>query len=178
MLRSLVVIAALACIQSPRAAIERQYERLSDAIRRRDVDAILALQSPAYTARAPDGATLDYAWMAAYTRRFGETVDSVIHVRNAIREFRARGDTAVADVCQEFSRLQRLRDGRQHRIDTSALQEETWVRGDSGWLRYRVENIRGLRWFVDGVRVDPSQPLTLGAPPFQPSPDPPTGCGI
>jgi ketosteroid isomerase-like protein len=155
-----------------RAEVETQYERLAEAIRRGDLEAVLAVQAPDFTSRNPSGEAFDYAAMAEYTRRMTSAIDSVIHVRNRIREFTVRGDTAVADVCQEFSRVQRVGDSLR-RVDTSALQTETWVRRPEGWRRRHVENVRGLRWFVEGVRIDPSQPYTPGAPEYRPDPDPP-----
>jgi hypothetical protein len=164
--------------QDARIAIEAQYERLADAIRRNDVPGILAVQARAYSSINPTGSTFDYAAMERYTRRLAAAVDSVIHIRNVIRTFEQHGDTAVADVCQEFSRIQRLGDGRPHRVDTSALQRETWVRLADSWTRLHVEDVRGTRWFVDGVRVDPSRPYTPGMPAYVPAVDPPTGCGL
>ncbi|HET6577644.1 MAG TPA: nuclear transport factor 2 family protein [Gemmatimonadales bacterium] len=164
--------------QDSRTAIESQYQALAEAIRRNDVEGILALQAPAFSSRSPNGNVFDFAAMARYTRRLAAAVDSVIHIRNVIRSFEERGDTSVADVCQEFSRLQRLGDGRRHRIDTSVLQRETWVHLADGWKRLNVTNEHGMRWFVDGVRVDPSKPYVAGMPAYVPEPDPPTGCGL
>jgi ketosteroid isomerase-like protein len=164
--------------QVARTAIEAQYHRLAEAIRQNDVERILALQAPDFSSNNPNGSTFDFAAMEQYTRRMAAAVDSVIHIRNVIRAFEARGDTSVADVCQEFSRIQRLGDGRPHRVDTSALQRETWVHLANGWKRLHVTNVRGRRWFVDGVRIDPSRPYTPGMPPYVPELDPPTGCGL
>ncbi len=168
----------LALAQDSRTAIESQYQQLAEAIRRNDVEGILALQAPDFSSSNPSGNIFDFAAMERYTRRLTAAVDSVIHIRNAIRSFEERGDTSVADVCQEFSRLQRLRDGRRHRIDTSVLQRETWVHLADGWKRLNVTNEHGMRWFVDGVRVDPSKPYMPGMPAYVPEPDPPTGCGL
>ena len=174
-----LVLFTLARSQSPRAAIEQQYERMAQAIYRKDIAAILALTDSSFTSKNPGGIEFDYNSFVAYQRRFAETVDTVLYTHNTIRSFRASGDTAVADVCQEFRRLQRLRDSTLHRVETSALQEETWIRRVPGgaWRRSHVENVRGMRWFIDGVRINPNAPFAPGAPPFQPDPDPPTGCG-
>lgn len=184
-LRTVVRVAALlgvlaepACGQSARAGVEAQYERLAVAIRKNDLSGILEIQASTFTSRNPTGTSFDYAAMEAYTRCMTASIDSVIHIRNTIRSFREQGDTAVADVCQEFSRMQRIGDGRPRRVDTSALQEETWVRTPAGWKRSHVENVRGTRWFVDGVRVDPMKPFTPGSPEYVPEVDPPTGCGL
>jgi hypothetical protein len=164
--------------QDSRAAIEAQYDRLAIAIRRNDVDSILAVQDPSFSSVNPTGNTFDYAAMEAYTRRLVAAIDSIIHIRNLIRQFEQQGDTATADVCQEFSRIQRFGDGRPRRVDTSALQRETWVRRGAAWKRLHVNNVRGMRWFVDGIRVDPSRPYTPGMPAYVPALDPPTGCGL
>jgi ketosteroid isomerase-like protein len=163
--------------QEARTAIEAQYERLAHAIRGSDVEGILAVQAPEFSSINPTG-TFDYAAMERYTRKLAAAIDSVIHIRNLIRSFEQHGDTAFADVCQEFSRIQRIGDGRPHRVDTSVLQREAWVRADGTWKRLRVDNERGMRWFVDGVRVDPHRPYTYGMPAYAPEVDPPTGCGL
>jgi ketosteroid isomerase-like protein len=168
----------LVLAQDSRTAIESQYQQLAEAMRRNDVAGILALQAPDFSSTNPNAKIFDFAAMEAYTRRLTASVDSVIHIRNVIRSFEERGDTSVADVCQEFSRLQRLGDGQRHRIDTSVLQRETWVHLADGWKRLNVTNEHGMRWFVDGVRVDPSRPYAPGMPAYVPEPDPPTGCGL
>jgi hypothetical protein len=175
-LSTLLVISAV-LQASPRTAIERQYQRLDSAILRNDVAGMLAIQAPTFTSLNPNGEAYDYAAMEARTRRMAGLIDSVIYVHNTIRAFSSRTDTVVVDVCQEYSRIQRLGDGRAHRIDTSALQRERWVLVGSEWRREHVDDVHGLRWFVDNIRVDPLQPYTPGAQPYRPTPDPPTGCG-
>jgi len=87
-----------------RTAIESRYQQLAEAIRRNDVEGILALQAPEFSSRNPNGNIYDFAAMERYTRRLAAAVDSVLHIRTVIRSFEERGDTSVADVCQEFSR--------------------------------------------------------------------------
>ena len=94
----------LVLAQDSRTAIESQYKQLAEAIGRNDVEGILALQAPEFSSRNPNGSAFDFAAMERYTRRLAAAVDSVIHIRNVIRSFDERGDTSVADVCQEFSR--------------------------------------------------------------------------
>lgn len=85
----------LVLAQDSRTAIESQYQHLAEAIRRKDVEGILALQSPDFASRNPNGTIFDFAAMEAYTRRLTASVDSVIHIRNVIRSLEERGDTSV-----------------------------------------------------------------------------------
>lgn len=169
-----------------RREIEARYAQIGDATVRKDAAALLDLYDPAYLAVNPAiNQRFDYAAVAAYTRRQLAAVDTTLRLRNTIRAFTAGGpgggaavgDTAVADVCQEFARVQRSGDGVPRRVETSALQREVWVRRTDAWRRLRVEGVHGARWFVDAVRVDPGRPYTPGMPAHAPSPDPPTGCG-
>lgn len=164
--------------QTVRDAIEAQYSRLAAAIRSNDVARILAVQDTGFSSDNLSRGRFDYATMEAYTRRMTSAIDSVIHIRNVIRTFQQRGDTAIVDVCQEFSRMQRIGDARPHLVQTSVLQRETWIRRDTTWKRRLVDDEHGMRWFVDGVRVDPSKPYNASAPPYAPDVDPPTGCGV
>ena len=143
---------------------------------RNDLNAILAVQAPTFTSLNPNGETMNYQAMEARTRLLSSLVDSVIYAHNTIRDFAVRGDTAVVNVCQEFSRVQRV-DGRPRRIDTSVLQRERWVRAGTEWKRERVDDVHGMRWFVDGVRVNALRPNSADTTPYAPNPDPPTGCG-
>ena len=163
-----------------RQALEAQYARIASGIMAGDLAAILSVQDSTFTSANPNGQRFDYAAMAAYTRQMVARVDSVIFVHNTIRALALsseQGDTATVDVCQEFSRFQRFGDGPPRRVDTSALQTETWVRRPAGWRRANVTNVHGTRWFVDGKRVDQTKPFDPVAPPYAPAVDPPTGCG-
>jgi len=165
-----------ALCQTERSSIERQYSRLDSVVARNDVTAILSFQAPTFTSINPNGTVYDYQSMEARTRLLSSLVDSVIYVHNTIRDFASHGDTVVVNVCQEFSRIQRI-DGQPHRVDTSALQRERWVLLGTDWKRERVDDVHGTRWFVDSVRVNAVRPYSSGAPPYTPNPDPPTGCG-
>ena len=165
-----------------RAGVIAQYDSLAVAIRRRDLAGIMAIQDSAFTSIGVRGEFSDYQAAREYSRRLVTTFDTVYHVQNKIRRFELRGadaDTAVVDVCQELSRLQRIGGNEPRRVDTSALQTETGVQRQPGaWRRVRVENVHGTRWFVDGKRVDATRPYDPAAPPYEPVGEAPTGCGL
>jgi hypothetical protein len=56
-------------------------------------------------------------------------------------------------------------------VETTAVQDETWVRTPDGWKNRRVSNIHARRWNIDGKTVDPNQPYDPDAPPYNPPAD-------
>lgn len=68
-------------VPDARTAIQAEYERLADAIRRNDVEEILAIQAPGFSSINHRGMTSDYVAMERYTRQMTAAVDSVIHIR-------------------------------------------------------------------------------------------------
>lgn len=152
--------------------LTRQYAKLADANQRRDLAAILALRSRDFSTSGPDGQHSTYEQMAEYSRQMVAEIRPPIHLRNTILELTLNGDEAAAVVLQEFSRMQ-IKVGKLHRIVTSAIQKETWLRTPDGWKLKFVEDVHDRRWFVDGKRIDPNKPYNPDDPPFSPTDDPP-----
>ena len=61
-----------------------------------------------------------------------------------------RGDTAFATVSQHVDRMALRPDNNVHRVETWVTQRETWVRHDTHWLMWRVDQLRNQRRMVDG----------------------------
>jgi tetratricopeptide (TPR) repeat protein len=77
------------------------------------------------------------------------------------------GDRVTATVLQQYSRRQRV-GGQLHRFDTTALQDETWVRTSAGWKRQFIDEIAPGVAFVDGLPVNAQRPFDPEAPPYDP----------
>src|SRR5260370_591918 len=117
--------------------------------------------------RFAEGRVVSGGWMSGYSRAVLAQSQPPVVVRNPIRSFDYRGDTAVAMVWQEFSRMQTKAGALRH-VETTAQQRETWVRTSEGWkLRY-VDDVKPGAWYVDGKRVDPSKPYDPNAVHFDP----------
>jgi hypothetical protein len=59
-----------------------------------------------------------------------------------------------------------MKAGKLRRVDTSAVQRETWINTPQGWRLKLIDDIHPGAWFVDGKRVDPSKPYDPDAPPY------------
>jgi predicted HNH restriction endonuclease len=148
--------------------IELEYEKMEEAQKNLDIDLMLSLTHPGYTAIMPNGSTVDFTWLKNYWAAGLQQVKSTESLRNGIQQFKLNGDTAVVIVHQQWKRKQIKADTLRD-VQTEAVQTETWVKTNEGWKRFRVENIHDQIFYVDNKRVDPSKPYDPAAPPFVPT---------
>lgn len=132
-------------------AIGQQYTRIADAQREKNIDLLAAIY-------APDMQVIDRGKVSTredslrYSRAAFRVVQRELHTSNTILSLRLCGDKAPATVLQQWSRMQ-LVDGKARRVDTAAVQDETWIRSGGAWKRWRIENVHPGAWFVDDERV-------------------------
>lgn len=147
--------------------LESRYAQLAEANRRKDLDALLALRTKDYVAEMPGGITFDYNALANYSGAMLQQVERIATLSNTILKLSLDGDVAIATVFQQFSRTQ-MKAGRLRNVETTAIQDETWVRTPEGWKNRRVAKIHARKWYVDGKRVDPNKPYDPDALPYNP----------
>ena len=150
--------------------IGRGYARIADAIRRRDIDALLALYAAEIRTETPDGTVWDREQAIAYARAGIEQVRETRLISNVILAIEDCGDRAVATVLQQWFRTQMFQ-GQVRTLDTAAVQDEEWVATSDGWKRGSVTNVRRGAWTIDGKRVEPGRPFDPDAPDWEPFPE-------
>jgi ketosteroid isomerase-like protein len=143
-----------------RKAIEAWYAQNTEAFKRKDVAAVMALRTDDFHTVLPDGTRNTRADMQAYTERFLRRIEQwvsldfqigAIDVQDKFGD--AKGKFASADVTQKTVRMQRLSDGELHKVESGAVQRETWKKTAEGWKLYRVDNIRDSGLYIDGNLV-------------------------
>jgi len=155
-------------LETIRRQLTEQYKRIEAANKNKDVMALLSLRAPNCSANGPDGTHSNCVDMDNYTKQLIAEIGTVASLTNTILALRVEGETAVATVAQHFVRTQ-MKLGKLRNIDTSAIQDETWVRTPESWKLQFVANVHGRRWYVDGKRIDPHKPFDPDAPPYNPS---------
>lgn len=150
-----------------RHALEEQYARIAAAQRNKDIEALRTLRTPDFTVDMPNGQKWDLETSLNYSRIGFEQVQSNISISNTIESLDVHGDSAVAVIHQQWSRMQ-IKAGKLRRVDTEAIQTETWVKTSEGWKLRHIGDIKPGAWFIDGKRVDPSKPYDPNAPPYKP----------
>ncbi len=153
--------------KSVRRALEVQYAKIAEAQKNKDIDALRSLRTSDFSVKMPNGEMWDLEQSLNYSRRGFEQVQSIISLSNTIDSLTVNDDEAVAVVHQQWSRMQMMK-GKLRRVDTSAVQRETWVNTPDGWKLKLIDDVRPGAWVVDGKRVDPSKPYDPNAPPYSP----------
>ena len=150
-----------------RRALEEMYAKIAEAQRNEDIEALRATRTPDFTVDLPNGQRWDLDTAMNYSRAGFQQVESNIHISNTIESLDVHGDEAVAVVHQRWSRMQ-MKAGQLRRVDTEAIQTETWVRTKDGWRLRHIGNVKPGAWYVDGKRIDPSKPYDPNAPEYKP----------
>jgi hypothetical protein len=150
-----------------RRALEEQYAKIAEAQKNKDIEALRQLRTSDFTVKMPNGETWSLEQSLNYSKRGFEQVQSMISMSNTIESLTVNENEAVAVVHQQWSRMQMMKD-KLRRVDTSAVQRETWVNTPEGWRLKLIDEIHPGAWVVDGKRVDPSKPYDPDAPPYNP----------
>jgi hypothetical protein len=149
-----------------RHALEEQYEKMSLAYFQNHPEAILALRTPDFQVKLPNGRVMSAEESEAYVKASFEQVQRNLHVSFDIVELTTEGDVAIATIHQQWDRVQE-KAGQPRMVETEAIQREWWVNTEEGWRLFLIDHIRPGVWKVDGKRVDPSKPYDPDAPPFR-----------
>jgi tetratricopeptide (TPR) repeat protein len=148
-------------------AIDAQYAKLAEAMRKKDVDALFALYTPDFHAVTPTGEVWTRERSLAYQRNGIAQVKETTHISNTILRLTICGDEATATVLQQWYRTQ-LMEGKSRRVETNAVQDEKWVKMPDGWKRGNIFEVKNGAAFVDGKRVDTNKPYDPEAPAYDP----------
>jgi ketosteroid isomerase-like protein len=140
-----------------RKAIEDWYARNMEAFKAKDVTAIMALRTDDFHTITPDGRVNKRADMETRTRLFLDRIDHFNSQDNQIGTIEVQGNLASADITQKTVRMQRFPDGILHKVESIAIQRETWKKTAEGWKLYRVDNIRDGGLLVDDKPYLPNQ---------------------
>jgi len=137
-----------------RSELDARYAENSAAFAVKDTARVYRLRAPTFHTQTPDGRTHSFADMKAYTARLFGMIARFDTITFRIDSLNMQGDTAVAIVYQYTSRLQHLPDtpaAELHRVTAAVIQREQWVPGGSGWLLWRVDQVRDQGLWIDGV---------------------------
>ena len=150
-----------------RRALEEMYTKIAEAQRNQDIEALRATRTPDFSVDLPNGGRWDLETSLNYSRAGFQQVESNIGISNTIESLDVHDDEAVAVVHQRWSRMQ-MKAGKVRRVDTEAIQTETWMNTKDGWRLKHIGDVKPGAWYVDGKRIDPTKPYDPNAPDYKP----------
>jgi ketosteroid isomerase-like protein len=158
MMAVMFVVAACATAgdeERVRRELQAEYDELSAAFIRQDVDAVLSFRTDDFHTISPTGdPPMNAEQMKEYTRNWLLVQNKPpIVVRMTVESVEVRSkDEAAAHVLQYASRWQE-REGKLAHVVHEVRQRETWVRTPAGWKIREVDQIdlaNRKRW-INGV---------------------------
>jgi tetratricopeptide (TPR) repeat protein len=104
----------------------------------------------------------------AYQKNGLALVKETSFINNTILRLAVCGeDEAAATVLQVWYRTQMMR-GKLRLVQTTAVQDEQWVKMPEGWKRGNIYDVINGTALVDGKRVDTNKPYDPEAPEYDP----------
>lgn len=148
-------------------AVDVQLSRIAGAERNRDIDALRSIYAPDFISAQRNGEQWDVERALAFQANSLKLVEKTICLNPTIVRMEVDDNRAQTTVMWDWTRMQQMA-GKVRRVQTSALYDETWVKGPGGWKRRAVENVRSCTALVDDKRVDVSRPYDPEAPAYDP----------
>jgi ketosteroid isomerase-like protein len=160
MIRKLLVLFALVLsgcassdagnVESVRRELETLYQSLAEASARRDIEAVVSMWSEDFALIDDDSTPIPASEVRVGWQEMFDTSLDPLHFRYTIQALELRDGEAVATIHREFSWMNAI-DGELRRVDTTAVQKETWVKTGQGWKLRRISEVRPGRRLVDGA---------------------------
>ena len=150
-----------------RAALEAQYAKIAQAYYDDDPEPVRTLRTGNFSVQLPDGSRHSKEQTEGYLKASFEQVQRTLHVSFDIDTIEVHGDTAAAEIHQQWRREQN-KAGQLRTVETEAHQREWWLNTSQGWRLFFIDNVRPGVWKVDGKRIDPSKPYDPEAAPYDP----------
>lgn len=128
------------------------YDRQARLVLKRDVAGLMEYNRPEYYVRLLDSTTVSRDSLAQRMTAFftsGQLVRTE-HFQYLVKD--AKQDVAQATVLveQRDKRIQIRKDGMPHEVEANVLHRDTWALTDQGWRRLRTEEVKQLKFTVDG----------------------------
>jgi len=153
-----------------RVALEAQYAKIAQAYYEDEPDSVRALRTADFSVQLPNGTRQSTEDSEAYLSASFDQVERTLQVSFDIGIIDVQGDTAKAEIHQQWRREQR-KAGQLRTVETEAHQREWWLNTPQGWRLFFIDDVRPGVWKVDGKRVDPSKPYDPNAGPYEPDED-------
>ncbi len=135
-----------------RKELKAAYVRIVDALKKNDAAVFEELLASDFQVKLLNGETHDREWILNYIRNNAKAF-KVLKLSIKIKKLTINRDEAIALIEQKSSRTFNDAQGKSHRLDVGAIQQETWVKTAEGWRLKHNEELKRLYVKQDGKPV-------------------------
>lgn len=144
LLSTLAVLPLSATIFSPRvlaksapssaeSELRAIYAKVGQALKRRDINSVLAYETSNFTQKEPDGSVKKRAQADASMRQTMTIVSAINSIKFNITGVKMVNRKAQVSYRQELDAMLRTRDGSKAHFKSTALGRDTWIKTPRGW---------------------------------------------
>lgn len=128
------------------------YDRQAQMVVERDVQGLMEFNRPEYYVRLLDSTTVSRDSLLQLMTSFftsGQLVRTE-RFQYVVKDAKQTMAQALVLVEQRDKRIQIRKDGKPHEVEANVLHRDTWAMTDQGWRRLRTEEVKQLKFTVDG----------------------------
>ena len=147
-----------------RKAIEKQYAKIGQAYKTKNIKPIQDVSTPDYTLTAPTG---QIATRQQMEQQFGTAISFIQSITSAgtkISKISVKGNGATVDALETVNGIvaDPQTQGKTHTLGLSNQYRDTWVKSGSTWLRKHSDLLKSMV-ITDGQKQDLSTMMGGGA---------------
>jgi uncharacterized protein (TIGR02246 family) len=153
---TLMVIGAarLEAHANDRKAIHALYKKLTTAMKKKDAKAVMALSTPDFSMKMPNGQVQRADAIEASMKQMFSTTKSIDKLATKIDSLKIQGKKAVAVSTTAFACTMRDPQGQMHKYTENSTSRDYLVKTQQGWRFQRSEALKA-KVTIDGKPFDP-----------------------
>lgn len=125
-----------------RAELKHVQRRFQDAVRKRNMEAVLALMTPDFTMKPLNGAEINRQAAEAAMRQTWPDIVSISDWTLEIVDLKVEGNKATGTVRERLKAVLKDADGNRYEESRASRSHNVWVRTASGWKYRRMAELQ------------------------------------
>jgi len=138
-----------------RKAIDKQYAKISQALKARNFKAIDTVTAPDYTVKLSEGQVATWPQIKAQVAMQLSFLQKITSASDKITKFAVKGNEARVDVTESIAGVvgDPQTQGKVHTMVVGTQYKDTWVKSGDSWLRKHSDVLAGTL-SMDGKKTD------------------------
>lgn len=150
--------AARADTPPSKSDVQALYNKLSAALKKKDIKAIEALTTPKVVNKTADGRTLTRdEWMKSLDEQL-KTFTALNSAVFTVTGVKMTGGNVVADSSLHLAATIADPNGKPHKLDVTNKEQDTWTKRNGKWLLLIQKDLPGGVTLIDGKPFPPAVP--------------------